>query len=402
MKKSDLKLLQERLQKASQPPPAPKKKDDLSDELSKLFDDGTVLASEKGGMTTPPTAEENAPRLTSPQPGSAHLGSPQPTSIPIVETSAAARTRKKAPVAPDRDFNRRPNSLERDALPAGLFPGTSKKLYDALFLRTRGAHPPTRTIKATRTELMKWSGIGSRNTFLAHMRHLTRVGLIIRHFEVGDNNGAVYEICVPEEIDLNSIQPSAHLDAGRPTSAHLGSPQPGSAQNLVLGSAQKVGRGGPSQTIESNEVTLPPNTFIKTNTEKDDDEALAGFISAIKNAAKEITGKELSAAESERWTDLANVLITELKIAAGRTTVSNVPAFLAEHLRRRLWKKEKRQIEAEAADTVATAPAQKIDASQCPDCFGTGMWYPEGFEKGVARCRHEKLNAATAEIESIT
>ena len=27
----------------------------------------------------------------------------------------------------------------------------------------------------------------------------------------------------------------------------------------------------------------------------------------------------------------------------------------------------------------------------CPDCGGTGMWYPEGFEKGVAKCRHERL-----------
>jgi hypothetical protein len=36
----------------------------------------------------------------------------------------------------------------------------------------------------------------------------------------------------------------------------------------------------------------------------------------------------------------------------------------------------------------------KADAAKCPDCFGTGMWYPEGFEKGVSRCRHEKLRAA--------
>jgi hypothetical protein len=32
------------------------------------------------------------------------------------------------------------------------------------------------------------------------------------------------------------------------------------------------------------------------------------------------------------------------------------------------------------------------DAPNCPDCFGTGMWYPEGFDKGVARCRHERLS----------
>jgi len=31
------------------------------------------------------------------------------------------------------------------------------------------------------------------------------------------------------------------------------------------------------------------------------------------------------------------------------------------------------------------------DYSNCPDCSGTGMWYPDGYEKGVSRCRHEKL-----------
>lgn len=386
--------MQERLQKASQPPPPPKKKDDLSDELSKLFDDGTVLEGEKSGLPALAVGtEESTPHLSSPQPGSAHLGSPQPTSNATAASPPPVRVLKKAPVAPDRDFNRRPNSLERDALPAGLFPGTSKKLYDALFLRTRGAHKPTRTIKATRTELMKWSGIGSRNTFLAHMRHLTKVGLIIRHFEVGDNHGAIYEICIPEEIDLGSLQTSAHLSTGQLTSAHLGSPQPGSAQNLDVGSAQKVDRGGPSQVIENIDLSPPPKTFIKTNTERDDDEALAIFVSAIKKATKDVTGRELSPAEAQRWGELADVLITELKIAAGRTTVSSVPAFLAEHLRRRLWKKEKRQIEAETSDPSSTAPARKVDASQCPDCFGTGMWYPEGYEKGVARCQHEKLTA---------
>lgn len=31
------------------------------------------------------------------------------------------------------------------------------------------------------------------------------------------------------------------------------------------------------------------------------------------------------------------------------------------------------------------------DISACPDCHGTGMYYPEGFDKGVARCKHENL-----------
>ncbi|HEX7312299.1 MAG TPA: hypothetical protein VF297_00010 [Pyrinomonadaceae bacterium] len=113
----------------------------------------------------------------------------------------------------------------------------------------------------------------------------------------------------------------------------------------------------------------------------------------MKRTAKDITGREPSAAEAARWAEVAEVLMTELRIAAGRTTVSSVPAFLAEHLRRRLWKKEKREIEAEAeaAGQKASTPARRLDASKCPDCFGAGMYYPEGFDKGVAKCPHAKL-----------
>jgi hypothetical protein len=32
-----------------------------------------------------------------------------------------------------------------------------------------------------------------------------------------------------------------------------------------------------------------------------------------------------------------------------------------------------------------------LDASQCPDCKGTGFYYPKGVEGGVARCKHEQL-----------
>ena len=33
----------------------------------------------------------------------------------------------------------------------------------------------------------------------------------------------------------------------------------------------------------------------------------------------------------------------------------------------------------------------KADASQCPDCMGTGFYYPEGTAKGVKKCEHRKL-----------
>lgn len=36
-------------------------------------------------------------------------------------------------------------------------------------------------------------------------------------------------------------------------------------------------------------------------------------------------------------------------------------------------------------------PSSTIDTSQCPDCQGTGFYYPKGVEGGVARCKHEQL-----------
>lgn len=44
------------------------------------------------------------------------------------------------------------------------------------------------------------------------------------------------------------------------------------------------------------------------------------------------------------------------------------------------------------AEWLATKDAPKLDASKCPDCHGTGMYYPAGIGKGgVKRCEHEKL-----------
>ena len=84
------------------------------------------------------------------------------------------------------------------------------------------------------------------------------------------------------------------------------------------------------------------------------------------------------------------MLVTELKIASARTTVSSAPAFFAEHLRRRLFKKDKRQIEREATEPRPDPPAA-LDKTKCPDCGGSGYYYPEGYDKGVARCDHKKL-----------
>jgi hypothetical protein len=47
-------------------------------------------------------------------------------------------------------------------------------------------------------------------------------------------------------------------------------------------------------------------------------------------------------------------------------------------------------------------PKLQIDASSCPDCKGTGYWYPKGVEKGVARCKHEKLIVSSSEDSPVS
>ncbi|HVF50296.1 MAG TPA: helix-turn-helix domain-containing protein, partial [Pyrinomonadaceae bacterium] len=32
-----------------------------------------------------------------------------------------------------------------------------------------------------------------------------------------------------------------------------------------------------------------------------------------------------------------------------------------------------------------------LDIKSCPDCRGTGFWYPSGIEQGVTKCPHSKL-----------
>ena len=59
-------------------------------------------------------------------------------SQPIPTHPKSTHPNPAQPVTPVKDYNKRPNSTER-ALSAGLFPGTSQKLYNALYLRTRGA-----------------------------------------------------------------------------------------------------------------------------------------------------------------------------------------------------------------------------------------------------------------------
>ena len=287
--------------------------------------------------------------------------------------------------APSRDFTRVANSVVRDAIPAGIFTGKCKQLYDYLYSRTRGAIVPARIARIPTDQVMKGAGM-TRHTFRAHIHRLISFGLIEVEEKPGEHGGNIYTVYLPEEVEANRGDSRHRGDRG--DRGHTGDKVPG-----VQGSQAHPGDRGLS--VGFTEVSGNPKTSFKTSTERsDDDAALAEMVAALKSATKEITGKDIAASESGRWKELSDVLIAELKIAAARTTVSSVPSFLAEHLRRRLWKIDKKQARAEGRelpDEMTTKPQNSVETSSCPDCGGSGWWYPEGESKGVAKCKHEKL-----------
>jgi hypothetical protein len=346
----------------------------------------TPKPKKKLGLTVPPALRLPHEDLITPQNGIIANIDDSMTSMTSHSSHTShtqQNTIEEAPVAPQRDYTKVANSISRQAVPAGLFTGKSKQLYDCLYLLTRGAVMPSRTVRISRPKLMEKAHIGSRVTFDANIERLLNVGLIQVRQIVGEHEGNEYSVFLPEEI--TSSMPSQ------------------TSQTSLTDPAQKLDRLVRLETSQTRHtlsaldsmVSDMPKTSFKTNTERsDDDEAFAGFVNALNKAFVEVTGRELSRAEAPRLTELAEVLVTELKIAAARTTVSSAPSFLAEHLRRRLWKLDKRQggAEAKQAPTEESSALTTAQIKHCPDCGGSGMYYPEGYDKGVAKCKHEKLS----------
>lgn len=154
-----------------------------------MFDDGTVL---NGGKAAPqaeaPTAE--ATLATQATQGSQGTSIRRRTSLPAGAPQ---------PVAPERDYMKVANSIHREAVPAGLFKGKSKLIYDYLYSRTRGAVVPTRTVQVSRREIMEKAGIGSDKTIRENLLHLSGVGLISWGGAVGAQGGNLYTVYLPEE-----------------------------------------------------------------------------------------------------------------------------------------------------------------------------------------------------------
>lgn len=300
-------------------------------------------SNKKGFAALYDLQERKKQEKTESQPVTTIHQSPPVTTTPL--PVPPKREEQRPSPAPARDFNRRANSIEREALPQGLFPGSSKKIYDALYLRTRGANPPRARVRASRRDFLDWTDIRNIKTVDGHLRYLMGVGLIVRHWELGSTEGSQYEVRLPEELPR------------LPTTPHQ-SPADTTTQFSGSGNPQFSGSGGEGQLVDSLIASGGNKTSsLKTNTERADDEAFAALVEKLKTASREVSGKEPTQADAERWAEVAELLVTELKVAASRTTVTSAPAFLAEHLRRRLRKADARQIEREVGEASSRQPS---------------------------------------------
>jgi hypothetical protein len=268
------------------------------------------------------TAPQEAPPVEATQPSQTSAATQTRQSR---QTTPSSQTRQS--IAPERDYARVANSITREAVPAGLFRGKSKQLYDQLYALTRGAVIPKRKVRAARARLMQMAHIGSRVTFDSNVVHLQQVGLIRVTVFAGEHAGNEYEVFLPEEISTPPSPTRQSSQTGRSSPAQKpdGLDTPESSQTSQAPSG------------EAADIYSEPKTFLKTSEEKADDEAFARFVKILRQASREVTGKESPASEADKWKEVGDLLAAELRHAASRTEmVSSAPALLLEHLRRRL------------------------------------------------------------------
>jgi hypothetical protein len=238
-----------------------------------------------------------------------------------------AKTNKpsKVETSPTRNFMKVSNSITNRAIPEKYFRGLSKHTYDVLYQKTRGAIVPKRTIQLTKDELVALTGL-SKDAVKLHIRYLKDAGLLESRPAIGSHAGWEYEVFVPEEIE-----PSNEVSVSKSKQG-----QSKASENLLLHRGEDLLTLTPTDTTEGKELTSSSNTSLKTNT-KSDDEAFAALTEVFAKACERISGKTPNKNQQGKWKELAELLVMELEVASARTTsVSDVPAFLTEHLRRRL------------------------------------------------------------------
>lgn len=275
----------------------------------------------------------------------------------VSSVSAPSAGSNNLPIAPEKDFARVANSIVRQ-IPAGVFIGKSKQMYDYLYSLTRGAIKPTRSIRISKVGLMLGSGIRSTHTFYNNVRHLEAIGLINTIRIDGEKGGNSYEVMLPEEISGDLEQLAQLAQAGQLT-------QP--AQKLPVAVNAETALPALGSGLTNTSGSSASKTSFKDNTKNDDESTRIsdGFLLLAKRldeATRKLTGKGVLKTEAEKWGTLADLLILELETAAKKTdSISSVPAFLTEILRRQFFVSRQQQSSIKQlktkTDTVGKADA---------------------------------------------
>lgn len=239
---------------------------------------------------------------------------------PTVSTQGTQSTKRtQSTVAPARDFTRTANSIVRQAVPAGLFKGKCKQLYDYLYSKTRGAIVPTRTVRLTRGAIMKGSDTRSTKTLFINLNHLKTVGLVRVGGHNGEHEGNEYEVLLPEEITTLSTQGTYGTQSAP---SHDLPTVPTVASTL---STQGLTSATPDLSNDSK------TSSFKTK-DQDDDEKFRPLIQKLLQAEREVTGANNATAGD--WSLYGDSEAERLRRIAAKTRVSNVPAILAADSRR--------------------------------------------------------------------
>lgn len=309
----------------------------------------------------------------------ASTGVPTPVDTPVDIPASKLPSITKTAAAEPTDFEERQQYLD------ATHTASEKSVYSVMYRETisKGSRERHFGFK----ELSAKTGIRSDRTIRIALQGLReKLSIEVISYHHGNPLGPRYRVYDPREImrrrraasmeidtQTKKITAGTPVDTGVPTGVGTGVPTGGKS----YGSTPV--ENTPVTPVDSTGVykyrnkdlaeTQTPGLSSSNKQRADDDEAFASLVQLLKETAKEVTGGDQTAADAERWYEVAEILATELKIAGARTTVSSAPSFLAEHLRRRLRKSDVKQIEREvneASREASTAnPARpELDAEQ--------------------------------------